>query len=70
MFPSSISLILFNKHSLSRWYDVDVNYIGALPDKKFNVNILRDADLSELVNSLKKQGVHISVQGKTITVIK
>jgi ferric-dicitrate binding protein FerR (iron transport regulator) len=56
--------------TISRWYDVDVNYIGALPDKKFNVNIPRDADLSELINSLKKQGVHISARGKKITVAK
>jgi transmembrane sensor len=56
-------------NAISRWYDVDIIYVGKIPGKKFNISFPRKADLSELLDNLKKQGVHFSVRDKTVTVI-
>ena len=56
--------------TVSRWYNVEVIYFGEAPVGKFNIDVSRDADLSEIINSLKQQGVHIMISGKKVTVIK
>jgi transmembrane sensor len=54
--------------TISRWYDVDVVYIGNIPDKHFNLNAPRHSNLSEVLSILQQQGIHVSLRGKVITI--
>jgi Domain of unknown function (DUF4974)/FecR protein len=56
--------------AIARWYNVDVVYNGKVPDKKFSLRVPRSQPLSEVLDILKKQGVHISLQGKTLMILE
>ena len=52
------------------WYDVKFEYIPPVTDLKFNLRMPRSSSLSDVLDSLKKQGLHFTKQGKTITIWK
>ncbi|MBS1500586.1 MAG: FecR domain-containing protein [Bacteroidetes bacterium] len=54
---------------VSRWYDVQVEYQGVMPQKHFSGAVSRAANLSEVLKVLELSGIHFKVQGKTITVM-
>ena len=54
--------------AISRWYDVDVEYKGIIPDKKYKGGLPRNTDLNELLEVLNQNGIHFSVEGKKIIV--
>jgi ferric-dicitrate binding protein FerR (iron transport regulator) len=56
--------------AIAKWYDVDVQYIGKIPDKKYNLQMPRNEPLSKVLDNLKNQGLHITHQDKTITIWK
>jgi hypothetical protein len=43
---------------------------GQIPDKKFSLRVRRSTLLSEVLDSLKKQGLHINRQGKIVRIRK
>lgn len=54
---------------VARWYDVDVQYQGALTDKDFNGKISRYKDAAAVLRMLELTGaVHFTTQGRRITV--
>jgi transmembrane sensor len=53
---------------ISRWYDVDVEYMGKIPDKTFNLNMPRDTNLKELLAVLREQGIHLNLHAGKVTV--
>ena len=55
---------------LSRWYDVDIKFKGAVPEKQFNGEIQRDLDLSQVLKLLEKNEVFCRLDGKTLVVLK
>lgn len=55
---------------LARYYNVDVEYEGEVPDKKFGGMINRNKNLSEVLNVLQLSGVQFRVEGKKIIVSK
>jgi ferric-dicitrate binding protein FerR (iron transport regulator) len=54
---------------IGRWYDVEIVYEGAVPDKKFGGAIPRDSPASEVLKILEVSGVHFRIEGKKIVVI-
>ena len=54
---------------LSRWYDVDVRYEGALPDRTFGGKISRSSNASEVLRILELSKVHFTIENKTIVVM-
>ena len=56
--------------AIANWYDVDIQFSGQIPDKKYNLRMPRSAPISEVLESLQKQGLHITRQGKAITIWK
>jgi len=54
--------------AISRWYDVDVEYKGIIPDKKYKGGLPRNTDLNELLEVLNQNGIHFTVEGKKIIV--
>jgi ferric-dicitrate binding protein FerR (iron transport regulator) len=53
---------------ISRWYDVDVSYEGAIPQRRFWAVINRNVYLSEVLKELTANGLHARQEGKTIII--
>lgn len=69
-------LFNFNKASLqdvmrqlARWYDVNVEYQGAVSTKTIGGEMQRDLSLSEVLDGLTDLGVHSRIEGKKILVM-
>ncbi|WP_428329403.1 FecR family protein [Mucilaginibacter sp.] len=55
---------------ISRWYDVDVEYKGTIPDQNFGGTFHRSKSITELLHHLEKIGkIHFKVSGRRITVM-
>ncbi|MFS8616972.1 MAG: FecR domain-containing protein [Solitalea sp.] len=54
---------------VERWYDVEVEYEGNLPDKLFSGKIRRDVNASQLLDMLAYFGVQFRIEENKITVI-
>ena len=53
---------------ISRWYDVDVVYEGAIPKDRFVGDLPMDANISQVLRTLEKVQVHFRIEGKKIIV--
>jgi ferric-dicitrate binding protein FerR (iron transport regulator) len=55
----------------ARWYDVNIEYLGDVPDQLYNGKISKYKDISELLTNLKLTGtVHFKVDGRRVIVMK
>ena len=55
---------------LSRWYDVDVEYRGAIePAMSFDGKMGRDLRLQQVLKILQKSEVHFAIEGRNIIVV-
>ncbi len=56
---------------ISRWYNIEVNYQGELSTEKFNGNISRYKNISEVLNMLSySNAVKFKVEGRRVTVMQ
>jgi transmembrane sensor len=53
---------------LVRWYDVEIVYQGAIPQREFWGKISRKNTLSQVLETLEKNNVHFKLEGKRIIV--
>ncbi len=53
---------------IMRWYDVDVEYEGDMPDRYFTAAISRNKTLNGVLKILKLSDVDFEVEGKKLTV--
>jgi ferric-dicitrate binding protein FerR (iron transport regulator) len=53
-----------------RWYDIDVDYEGDIPEQSFGGGIQRSLPLSGVLSILKQSGIRFKVDGKKLTVLK
>lgn len=54
---------------IARWYDVDINYDGAVPRRSFGGKISRESNLSEVLKVLEVSKVHFKLEGKKLSVM-
>jgi transmembrane sensor len=54
---------------VSRWYNVDISYRGAIPQRRFTGSISRDAKLSELLKILQFSNINFEISGTELTVL-
>jgi transmembrane sensor len=54
---------------VSRWYDVDVVYEGAIPQGRFWGVIDRNVQLSSILDVMEENGIHIRLDGKKVIVL-
>ena len=54
---------------ISRWYGVDVVYEGKMPDNKFVGTIIRDTELSKVMNILKLGGLRFRMENNKIVIL-
>ncbi len=55
---------------VARWYDLEVNYKGVLPEKKFNGKVPRNVSFTELMEMLGFAGVNYRLEGRKITILQ
>jgi len=53
---------------LSRWYDIEVEYKGHIPNQQFGGKIQRNLQLSQVLKILKNQDVNYTIEGRKIIV--
>ncbi|MEP7259146.1 MAG: FecR domain-containing protein [Flavitalea sp.] len=51
---------------ISRWYDVDFDYTGKLPERQFGGEISRGNNVSQVLKILEESDVHFRIEGKKI----
>jgi len=54
---------------ISRWYDVDVIYEGAVPEREFGGDIEKNLKLSQLLKILEKNDLHFRIEGRKLLVL-
>lgn len=62
---ASLSTVL---RQLARWYDLEVVYEGAIPEREFGGQMQRDLSLSQILEILQKMDVKFRVEGKKLLV--
>ena len=56
---------------ISRWYDVSVEYEGAISNEEFNGTISRTKNIAQVLRMLEDtKGVHFKIEGRRIVVMK
>ena len=53
---------------LSRWYDVEIKYVGSIPNEEFTGKMRRDINLSDALQILKILDVKYQVKDRVITI--
>ncbi|HEY9256539.1 FecR family protein [Chitinophaga sp.] len=54
---------------LGRWYDVEIVYRGAVPNRFFTVKISRDKSLTAVLKIMELYGINFQLEGKKLTVL-
>lgn len=54
---------------ISRWYDVEIEYAGAIPDRKFGGEISRNSNVSHVLKIMEESKVFFKIDGKKIIVL-
>lgn len=54
---------------LERWYDMEVEYRGQVPDRRFQGEIQRNLKLSDVLEGLRSTGIGFKIEGKKIVVM-
>jgi transmembrane sensor len=53
---------------VGRWYDVEVIYESEIPNHQYGAQITRNTKLSEVLNTLKLNGINSRIEGKKIII--
>jgi transmembrane sensor len=54
---------------IARWYDVEIEYVGKVPAEKFEGEIPRNSNITEVFKILELSNVHCKIEGKKIKVL-
>lgn len=54
---------------ISRWYDVEIEYAGAIPNRKFGGEISRSSNASDVLKIMEESKVFFKIEGKKIIVL-
>jgi transmembrane sensor len=53
---------------LARWYDVDVEYQGAIPAQLYQGSIKRDLTLTQVLENLGGRDIHFKIEGRKVVI--
>lgn len=54
---------------VSKWYDVDIEYAGSVPNRTFTADISRNTNLSEFLKVLELSNIHFRIDGRKLIVL-
>lgn len=52
----------------SRWYDIEVEYRGKIPERQFTGKVSRNVNISELLNMLRYAGVRSTIENQKVII--
>lgn len=52
----------------SRWYDIEVEYRGKIPERQFTGKVSRNVNISELLNMLRYAGVKSTIENQKVVI--
>jgi len=55
-------------NQITRWYDVEVVYQGAIPERFFTGDISRNTNLSQFLMVLEESKIHFKIEGRKLIV--
>ena len=55
---------------ISRWYDVDIEYSGSVPNKTFYGSISRDVPLSTVLNAIRSYGLQTRIENLAKIIVR
>jgi len=53
---------------MARWYDIEIIFGGAMPDKKFGGSVSRNVNLKTILEALNENGIKNKIEGRTVTI--
>lgn len=53
---------------VSRWYDIDVEYRGNIPERSFNGGFSKNSNLQEILKILELSHIHFKIEGRKLIV--
>ncbi len=53
---------------IARWYDVEVDYEGSIPNRRFGGKIARNSRLQDVLKMLELNNISFRIEGRNITV--
>jgi transmembrane sensor len=54
---------------IARWYDVEIEYAGAIPNRKFGGEISRSSNAAQVLKIMEESEVHFKIAGRKIVVL-
>jgi ferric-dicitrate binding protein FerR (iron transport regulator) len=54
---------------IARWYDVEIEYAGAIPNRKFGGEISRNSNAAQVLKIMEESEVHFKITGRKIIVL-
>ncbi|BAV09415.1 FecR family protein [Filimonas lacunae] len=54
---------------VARWYDIDVEYAGTLPDRRFGGKIARNSSLNDIIRILELSHIHCKTENHKLIVM-
>lgn len=54
---------------IARWYDVEIEYAGPIPDRKFGGEISRNSNAEQVLKIMEESEVHFKIAGRKIIVL-
>lgn len=54
---------------IERWYDIDIEYPGVLPDRKFGGKISRENNVSEILKIMEESNMRFRLENKKIIIL-
>lgn len=53
---------------VSRWYDVDIQYLGPIPSQSFSGSLNRNVPLKHVIDALRANGIDCKLENRTLVV--
>jgi transmembrane sensor len=54
---------------IARWYDVEIEYAGAIPNRRFGGEISRNSNAEQVLKIMEESDVHFRIAGRKIIVL-
>ncbi|WP_315817665.1 DUF4974 domain-containing protein [Paraflavitalea speifideaquila] len=54
---------------IARWYDVEIEYAGEVPNRKFGGEISRNSNAAQVLKIMEESEVHFKIAGRKIIVL-
>ena len=54
---------------IERWYDIEIEYSGTLPDRRFGGKISRENNVSQILKIMEESNMRFRLENKKIIIL-